>query len=321
MRQAELVDWLVHNAGPVIRFRTMTEVLPEQDVGVVSRLLDEFLLSPILNEWLERLKPDFTPQKIHSDMPEAFENSLCKIRQLGLRAGLQPLDNKTINHRGWLSDSLEDASSSAEARHSWLVAACALSYAGYSSVTPVDTLLKMRLRFLDDSHKPDEHSIAIPTLHDILGISNSEGIMTDLTLRKNAESMIGRIIHGEYMDTGIVHRTVDSDRPGTIDWFHALFDPHDITDETGGLFLLLMEMLTPFKEVQKSEWFSESLKILDSFRTDRGTYLFPESWLHEKDHGYWIHGDFMAMECSDRFEIVLECESTFRVLRIKQLSH
>ncbi|MFW9961668.1 MAG: hypothetical protein ACFFDV_11655, partial [Candidatus Thorarchaeota archaeon] len=90
MNSYNLAQWLLQNAGPCIRFRTLVEIIQEQDVGLVSQALQEMLESPEVVEWTGRLIPQFDISSIHSGSPDAFENVIGKLVQLGLRAGLQP---------------------------------------------------------------------------------------------------------------------------------------------------------------------------------------------------------------------------------------
>jgi hypothetical protein len=72
---------------------------------------------------------------------------------------------------------------------------------------------------------------------------------------------------------------------------------------------------------RKSQWFLSSLEYLESFRTENGTYIFPKSWLPEKHIGYWVGGLRMGYDDRKNYPKAIECESTFRMLKIKQVAN
>ncbi|TFG26887.1 hypothetical protein EU527_19235, partial [Candidatus Thorarchaeota archaeon] len=108
MDDYDVASWLLQNAGSCIRFRTLVDILQEQDVGIVSRALRDMLASSEVTRWLTNLTPKFDINSLHSSRTEAFENVMGKLVQLGLRAGLQPFDNKTLPFRVWLSENVKE---------------------------------------------------------------------------------------------------------------------------------------------------------------------------------------------------------------------
>ena len=59
MDVSELSGWLIEKAGPVIRYRILREIVREQDIGIVSDSLEGLFSSPMVQNWLERLQPNF----------------------------------------------------------------------------------------------------------------------------------------------------------------------------------------------------------------------------------------------------------------------
>ena len=84
--------------------------------------------------------------------------------------------------------------------------------------------------------------------------------------------------------------------------------------------LLSLELLAPFESALKSEWFRQSMDLLENHRTQEGHYRFPRKWLPEKQSGYWVGGHYMALEDERRKQAAIDYESTFRVLKIKKLA-
>ncbi|MHA2213344.1 MAG: hypothetical protein ACW992_09300, partial [Candidatus Thorarchaeota archaeon] len=84
--------------------------------------------------------------------------------------------------------------------------------------------------------------------------------------------------------------------------------------------LLSLEMLAPFKTARESDWFQSSMNVLEDQITDEGHYRFPRRWLPERQSGYWVGAHYMALEDVRRKQIAIDCESSFRLLKIKQLA-
>ena len=175
MESHDLAHWLLRNAGPSIRFRTLVDILKEQDVGVVGRALNEMLLSPEVLKWLEHLTPQLDFNSIHSSRIDAFENVMGKLVQLGLRAGLQPFDSKTLPFRVWLS---ENDGTIPEKPHTVFlrtVIASFLAYAGYGSTKQVDDQMLDRLESLYEFAKDPDLSQIFVNKSDYKGVpKNSE---------------------------------------------------------------------------------------------------------------------------------------------------
>ena len=84
--------------------------------------------------------------------------------------------------------------------------------------------------------------------------------------------------------------------------------------------LLTLEFMAKFPIARKSKWFRKSMKYLETFETDSGTYIFPRGWLSEKKTSYWVGGTRMMLDERKGNPKAIECESTFRVIHIKHLA-
>jgi hypothetical protein len=80
-----------------------------------------------------------------------------------------------------------------------------------------------------------------------------------------------------------------------------------------------LELLAHFPAAPESTWFQEGMELLETFRTERGTYCFPAAYLVEMKAGYYVGGEYMGLEDARRDARVLEVESTFRMLLLKKL--
>ncbi|MFQ5831538.1 MAG: hypothetical protein ACE5H4_02450 [Candidatus Thorarchaeota archaeon] len=352
MSSNELAQWLLDHAGPVIRFRTVVELIEEQDVNKVSQALDDFLESKIVMTWLERLNPSFEMKEIHSSSPAAFENVMGKLGQLGMRAGLQPFDGMTLPFRVWLSEGIEP-----EIGHPFRVflrtiVASFLAYTGYHDTRPVHDVLVKRLNlihsfaesqilekvYVDEKefsipesmrrHKlvnPELYfgqKLILPWVHDLRAFASSKEILQSPEMKDKAERIAELVLSPEYQQLqpgyGLMKH---GSRYYVIGWSVHL--PNYFVspqEETKPDLLLALEMMAPFEATKQSDWFRRVIDFLESHRTRRDTYLFPKSWMTEKKTGYWTNGAYMALEENRRRDLALECESTFRLLKIKQLA-
>ncbi|MBN2393278.1 MAG: hypothetical protein JXR84_21285, partial [Anaerolineae bacterium] len=105
MKTEDLAHWLFENGGPAIRHRMATELLDDASEVNTARLVANLLASPMTRLWLERLgSPDGGLPAFHHSKPQAFENAASKLCDLGLRAGMEPLDIRMASFRQWLDE-------------------------------------------------------------------------------------------------------------------------------------------------------------------------------------------------------------------------
>jgi len=343
----ELSRWLFQNAGPVIRYRTLREIVQEQDIGIVSDSLKELFSSPMVQKWLERLKPNLGFHHVHSSSPQAFENVVGKLVQLGLHAGLQQFDSLTLPFRAWLSDRMKE--DTPEGIGPWegfseLLIAGFLAYAGYADITPVKTMTVERLRkahwFMENVDFDDfyaregkkewlvnpqfyqEVENGLPLVHDLRGFASSPWIFQDKKQCEMVEQLVEMILSPEYQNLKNDYGYMKYKKTYyVIGWsVHLPNYLAPVTDNEMSRLLLNLELLAPFEKARGSAWFKESLGLLENQQTQDGYYRFPRKWLPEKSSGYWVGGHYMALEDDRRKQAAIDCESTFRVLKIKRLA-
>ena len=350
MESYDLAQWLLRNAGPSIRFRTLVDILNEQDVGLVGRALNEMLESPEVVKWLEHLTPQLDFNSIHSSRIDAFENVIGKLVQLGLRAGLQPFDSKTLPFRVWLTENVGNTPEKPHAVFLRTIIASFLAYAGYGSTKPVNDQMLDRLEnlyefakdpdfsriFVDTSEfkgipKNSEYGLVnpelypeqrfmLPWIHDIRGLASCQRIMDSKDHRNKLDNIIELLLTEEYQSLPWSYGLAKyGSRYYVLGWAAHL--PGYSKKPEGREFaelLLTLEFMAKFPVVRNSKWFSKSMEFLETFETDSGTYRFPRGWLSEKKTGYWVGGRRMMFDERKGNSLAIECESTFHVLRIKE---
>ena len=104
------MDWLLENGGPVIRYRTATELLNEPKIINIEQLSQELIRSQMVGAWLERLGTSKEFVHLHSSKMTAYENAMGKLVQLGCKNGITPFDQKTLSFRKWLQSTRQYSS-------------------------------------------------------------------------------------------------------------------------------------------------------------------------------------------------------------------
>jgi hypothetical protein len=353
METLDLAHWLLRNAGPCIKYRVLRDLLDEQDVGVIARALEDLLASPEVSKWLGRLEPAFGLNDLHSSKPTAYENVMGKLVQLGLRAGLQQFDQKTLPFRVWLSENVDTLPEGAHAVFLRTLVASFLAYAGYGRITPVMQQMLVRLEnlfkfarnpdlssvYIDKSQykriprqgeghrliNPDlypNQQFMLPWIHDMRGIANTPKIMENQRLKRKADKVVRMILSPEFQEMPSSYGMAKHGSKYYVVGWSVKLPGYDSKPE-GREFaemLLTLEMLAPFPSAKKSRWFSETMGYLDDFRTDRGIYSFPRAWLPERKTGYWVGGLHMQFDERVGRPNAIECESTLRALSIKKMA-
>lgn len=342
--------WLLHNGGPSIRFRIVVDILNEQDIELVGRVLNEMLASPEVVKWFEFLTPKLDFNSIHSSRIDAFENVMGKLVQLGLRAGLQPFDSKTLPFRVWLTENVGITPERPHAIFLRTIVASFLAYAGYGTTKPVNDQMIERLEslygfardpdfsriFVDKANfegapKNSEYGLVnpelypeqrfmLPWIHDIRGLASSKSIMDNRRHRSKLERIIELVLSEEYQCLPWSYGLAKyGSRYYVLGW--AVHLPGYSSKPEGRGFaelILTLEFMAKFRIARESDWFRSSMEYLESFKTDSEIYLFPQGWLSEKKTGYWVGGTRMMLDERKGNPKAIECESTFHILKIKQ---
>ena len=155
-------QWLLENGGPVIRYRTATELMDDGAGIGLERLVAELERSPLVQRWLARLVPPRPGDlfSLHGSNPDAFENMCAKLTELGIRAGmLPPCDDKMLPFRRYLEEGGVLVGKP-------LVASC-LNWAGHGGDEAVQACLAERLDRMYELAQSGVHDIYVD--HDTFG--------------------------------------------------------------------------------------------------------------------------------------------------------
>ena len=106
-----LAQWLLKNGGPVVRWRTASELVDDFSPIELERMRQDLLAFPLVQTWLGRMNPDGLGGNLETPSPEflhqlgwmvhgskniQLENVLGKLAELGLRQGMPELDVRML---------------------------------------------------------------------------------------------------------------------------------------------------------------------------------------------------------------------------------
>ena len=356
MKRQELANWLFEHGGPVIRYRTATELLPSTKPLDIRRLNDELLQSTLVQKWLGNLipprlllnNPTTMPHvltsgimEIHGSKPNNLENVLGKLTDFGLKKGISELDGQTLPYRKWLEENAERPTSNVFDLFSMGMIASFLARAGYIHEPAVGIVLRNRLNTVYDFTRKGDYDIythpvryirklplikleltkggvcSLPLIYDIVGWAAylpECGIKEDLA---KADNIINYIFNEEYQKFpwGYGIMGDGTGRTWSLGWSVHLPGFFGTPDErhVNKSVVQMISLLINFKAARQHPWFKESLKHLEGFRTEKGTYLFSADYLQEKPQGYWVNGVHMRLEGNR------ELESTFWMAKFQKL--
>ena len=149
-----------------------------------------------------------------------------------------------------------------------------------------------------------DQSFMLPWIHDIRGLASCKSIMYNQIQRNKLDKILEFVLSHEYQSLPWSYGLAKyGSRYYVLGWAAHL--PGFSSKPEGKEFaelLLTLEFMSNFPIVQKSE-----------------TYIFPRKWLPEMKVGYWVGGTRMMIDERKGNSKAIECESTFRILRIRQM--
>jgi hypothetical protein len=335
-----LISFLLTHGGPILRWRTAEELALDDPTINHEALYADLLACAEVKHWLNLLGSG----PVHHSKDSSAENVLAKLSEYRLKAGLPELDDRVlpycaIGEGGRYHDEalilvpflvrLGYACNPQVAN--WLAQrievlyelACQMDYELYM-IEPERQCLPTSQREVHGSPKLfyqlrfNNHwsVLALPTCYDLYALAY---LPKDDPLKgKKVESIVTYLLDPAFQGT-----------PGGYIWNPQLHRPY----AAGRVFLaclpthrepeklvLFLEMMAQFDCRRASDWFCDGMTHLETFRTESGTYLFPQEYLSEKSSYYLYSGMHMGLGEWPRQQRGLELESTFRMLRLKKLA-
>lgn len=336
----DLAQWLLAHGGPIIRYRTATELLDGTSGLDLAQLRAELLASEEVQRWLRNLGAG----PVHHGKDESAENAMAKLIEYGLRAGVPALDEKALPYC--------DCGPGGRYERDALIIAPFLIRAGYWDRPGVAAWFGARLDALhrtaqaasyDFMMDASERAALPPSARDKPTYKLSFDPVSDETPLPSCydlyamcyyprheaetwhkiEAVVGYLIDPRFQTTpgGYIWDTAKRQHYAAGRTFLATLPgfgnvpPHP---EDAPRLVMFMEMIVHSVTGSRSEWFRGHLAHLEGFRTPEGTYRFPSDYLRERrGGGYYLYGGaHMGLGENRRSRQGLEIESTFRMLRI-----
>jgi hypothetical protein len=333
----ESISYIFSQAGPILRWLAAIELQHEDSTLDRPSLLTDLLACDEVQHWMSLLGGG----PLHHSMDCSVENVLAKLGEYGLRAGIPELDKHALPYC---------AVGEGQKYHlEALIIVPFLVRLGYASepqladwiARRIDLLYDLACRkdydlYMDEQERsclpPSQRMLhgtpklfyklrfnhhwgylGLPTCYDLFTLAYLAP--TDRLTRQKIEKIVSYLLDPAYQNTA-----------GGYIWNIALHRPYAAgrvflaclpQDDQLEKLVLFMEMLSQFESGRSSSWFQEKLAHLETFRTERGTYLFPSRYLTEKHNYYLYAGMHMGLGEWPRKSSALELESTFRMLRLK----
>ena len=348
-----LIAWVMERGGPVIRWRTATELAPDPKAYDLNALQADLLTSSVVRTWLDRLQPG----DIHSSKDTAFENAAAKLLDFGLRAGMPQLDE-----RMWpFLDSMESSRPFGPSHDldrsilAWGILRAGdtpARAAGYENEPTREFCLRRLADLARTCHErapgdiyvdrasfpgipaafrrhrlvdPDlmAHGwVALPTIHDLMWMSHLPEDKLGSVARDQVEDVVAWVLRPDCqaLPDGYGIMRSGPRRYHAIGWRpdlpgYAGFDDPDFRPDA---LVLRLELMASFPAAHKRRWLRDAFAHLDAFRTDADTWRLPSEYLREQPNRYGVLGARMGLSEGRRTAAVREVEATFRMARLRR---
>jgi hypothetical protein len=335
----DVISLLMNHGGPILRWRTATELTHDASLYDHEALRQELLACPQVRYWLSLLGSG----PVHHSKDASAENALAKCCEHGLRAGMAELDDRALPYC---------AVSPGEAYHQEaLIIVPFLVRAGFTAEPHLAAWMQQRVELLYGLAKRRDYDLymdnierkllpasqqmlhgqpklfykqrfnhhwgylGLPTCYDLYALAYLP--KDEPSLRQKVKAIVTYLLQPAFQET-----------PGGYIWNPQLHRPYAAgrvflaclpTKDQPEKLLLFMEMLANLEVGRASAWFRQGLAHLETFNTGQDTYSFPSRYLSEK-HSYYLYaGMHMGLGEYPRSPRALELESTFRMAKLRQL--
>jgi hypothetical protein len=334
MKAEETYKWLMENGGPVIRYRTATELMPSGRTDV-SKLKEAVLKNELVKGYFKQAVPILGINDIHGSKTTAFENIIGKLTDFGLGRGVAELDRYTEPYLKWLRENAVRPLEHIFDMFMRTMVAAFLARAGYSKELSVKKVLLDHLDFVYEFTKNKDYGIfepgkkkgakpmikreltcdlnmPLPNAYDMVGWGAylpEYGAKEELL---KADNIIEYIMTQDYQGFPPSYdvKVDNSSRSWAMAW-NVQLPGFKSSQNYYNCTIHMMNLLANFRMARQHSWFKDTIGKLEEFKTGDGTYLFPREYLLEKTPGYWISGVCMGLEENRRSNKAMEVESTF----------
>jgi len=340
--EQDTIAWLLQEGGPAIRYRTATELVDDATGIDVAQLATDLVASPMVQQWVRQIREPRDMWSYHGSNANALENACAKLCELGLRAGMsRDFDRRIEPYRNLLSEApglvwnpitggcLTWARYHDEALLDWLRARLEVlnrtaAAGNYDIYIDQDTYGDFPDAFRKRPLVDPQYYGRLVGIWDVYALSRWPESLASAEAQEQIDAVIGYILHPGYqaLDEGYGVMRDKPRRYYSIGWSVHLpgYDGFEFQRAMHAAMLVQrVELMAHLTVARQHPWLQQSVAHLESYRTDRGTYRFPSSYLCERTSGYYVTGAYMRLEENRRRRAALELDSTFRMLKIKRL--
>lgn len=344
-------SWLIENAEAPIKY------ILTKDSTLISDLLDNKEVDRWFSLLKDRALTNNLAD-IHGSHDYRYENQIGKCFILGLNKDIEQFNQVMKFFINFLEDQIEKKHDDIltfgkmyQYRDYETILACYLPFLGYGDEDCVRYVIDKRIdtiyRFTKE-HRYDiynsnnnypgakkewkpyivdpnlykDGNIAIPTIHDFILFA---GIYHELNEEKQnrIDNIVEWILDDRYSDINYTHYYYVPDDPRYkskgINRKVDIADFNNIANkEILHAIIFNCFIFSHFKKVQYCEWFKESLKYIEQYRTDTGRFIFPKDMIFEQKDKYVFRGGHMNVGQNKRSKNYAEIISTYWMERIKQ---
>jgi len=325
-----LTEWLIENASPVIRYRTLVELMETTDKKLVEDTLKEVLALPQTQKRLNLLA-NLDYNRVHGANSTYLENVLPMLGDFGLHCGMEAFDqvNKKVSE---LIPIISDKD------YDKLIAYPFLLRAGFSW-EGLDDYATQRINTIYDFTRHGDYDIyddvadyprvpkafhtrrmikpaiasgegiRLPLIYDMVMLAAVYARVSD-EMRVKIDNIVDYVISNEYdwVKTGYGIFCGAPNKYYAMGW--DCLKPFNSNRYYANHNFQRLLLYAQFPTVVKTKWFTHAVDYMAQFRTPTNTYIFPKSFLGESDSN-WVLGAHNALAENRRKKNWIEIESTF----------
>jgi hypothetical protein len=326
-----LIEWLLDNAAPVIRYKTLLEMKNDCSEAQMQDALSAVVELPQSQKRLELLE-NLDYVKTHGSPKIYLENTLPMLNDFGLYYGIDEFNSAT-------KDIYEIVDIVTADDYDKLIAYPFLLRSRF----PIDSLLdyvierintiydftrRMDFDIYDDIAnytsvpesfrdrpmiKPEVDS-HLPMIYDIVAMEAVYDCVAP-EVQAKIDNIIEYVISPDYDVVEFMYgiRCASPRKYYAKGW--DCKKPFNDNQDYSNPNLHRLLLYSAFPAVVKSAWFQKALDYLSQYKTTSGTYIFPKEYLPEVD-GNWVLGVRMSLGENRRKKHWDEIESTFYMLKL-----
>lgn len=327
------IEWLLENAAPVVRYRTLLELLSSNDSELLKDSLSAVLLLPETKKRLDLLK-NLDYSNVHGSNSTYLENVLPMLGDFGLNYGIDSFrqsvsidifSEKIVNYDKIITCAFllrakfpisELLDSTIERINTIYGFTRDMDFSIYDEVTNFKGMPKSfhnrKVIKLSVAHG---NKIRLPMIYDIVSMAEVYYLVS-ADIQAKIDNIIDYIISPEYDAVDFGYGILCGAKEGS---YYAMgwdckkpFNDHQDYSYPNLHRLLLYSC---FPTAAKSEWFKNAADYLSQYKSESGTYIFPKDYLVESDSN-WVLGSHMSLAENRRKKQWAEIESTFYMQKI-----